>query len=253
MANKRAEFGFGLGRLEDNYFQSSVIDFSKDRPDKSSYNLYGGSVSISGSTLNARQFATRGYYEKLVAQLYAGKEKYTPGSVGGKRLGGKDHSWLQISYVKEAYHRMTPGFVLGWEVDALYSSKNFSDNYTATMMQAGSFSPTPYSQLTYNESFRANQYVAGGIKPIFVLGDMFHLRGEFYGFMPIYPILRNGQNQAYYGKVFSKMEYMGEISVVCQLPFGAISAYLNHFSSPAREWNVGLSIGWQLFNYRFIE
>ena len=60
-------------------------------------------------------------------------------------------------------------------------------------------------------------------------------------------------NKAYYGKAFSRFEYLGEISVVCQLPFGAISAYVNHYSSPRREWNVGLTLGWQLFNYRFIE
>lgn len=48
-------------------------------------------------------------------------------------------------------------------------------------------------------------------------------------------------------------EYLGEISVICQLPFGAISAYVNHYSSPKKEWNVGLTLGWQLFNYRFIE
>ena len=51
----------------------------------------------------------------------------------------------------------------------------------------------------------------------------------------------------------SRFEYMGEISVICQLPFGAISAYVNHYSSPRREWSVGMTIGWQLFNYRFVE
>ncbi len=61
---------------------------------------------------------------------------------------------------------------------------------------------------------------------------MFHLRGEFYGFMPIYPIEKNSLNKAYYGKAFSKFEYLGEISVVCQLPFGDISAYVLYYSSP---------------------
>ena len=71
--------------------------------------------------------------------------------------------------------------------------------------------------------------------------------------MPIYPIKKGENNQAYYGKAFSTFEYLGEVSFVCKLPFGAISAYLNHYSSPRKEWNVGLTIGWQLFNYRFIE
>ena len=120
-------------------------------------------------------------------------------------------------------------------------------------MQASEFAPTAHSKLTYNEAFRANQYVAAGIRPIYRLNQMFHVRGEFYGFLPIFPIERNSINKAYYGKAFSRFEYLGEISVVCQLPFGAISAYVNHYSSPRREWNVGLTLGWQLFNYRFIE
>ena len=77
----------------------------------------------------------------------------------------------------------------------------------------------------------------------------FHVEDFFFAHF----IEKNSLNKAYYGKAFSKFEYLGEISVVCQLPFGDISAYVNHYSSPKREWNVGLSIGWQLFNYRFIE
>ena len=252
LSNKKAEFGIGYGWLEDHYFQTSVIDFDNDRLDKSSYKLLGGSVGFMGSTLNSRQYATKGYWEKLIAQVFTGRERFTPGnSTTGKQ--SNHQAWLQISYFKEAYHTMTPHFTLGWMANALYSSKNFSENYTATMMQAGEFAPTPHSKLMYNEAFRANQYIAAGVKPIYVFNDMFHLRTEFYGFLPIYPIKKNSQNKAYYGKAFSRFEYIGEVAVVCKLPFGAISAYLNHYSSPKKEWNVGLTIGWQLFNYRFVE
>ena len=57
----------------------------------------------------------------------------------------------------------TLGF--GWYLKALYASKNFSENYTATMMQAGEFSPTLHSKLTYNEAFRANQFVGAAFVP----------------------------------------------------------------------------------------
>lgn len=254
LANKRAEISIGYGKLQDNYFQSSVINFDKDRSDKSTYNLLGGAIGFYGSTLNARQYATKGYFEKLVAQVFSGKERFIPGNPTETSVTTKDRqSWLQISYMKYAYHTMSPKFTLGWMAEMLYSSKNFSENYTATMLQAADFSPTPHSKLMYNEAFRANQFLAAGVKPIFVLNDMFQFRSEFYGFMPIFPIKKNALNKAYYGKAFSRFEYLGEISVICQLPFGAISAYVNHYSSPKREWNVGLSIGWQLFNYRFIE
>lgn len=39
LANKRAEISIGYGKLQDNYFQSSVINFDKDRSDRSTYNL----------------------------------------------------------------------------------------------------------------------------------------------------------------------------------------------------------------------
>ena len=254
LANKRAEISFGYGKLQDNYFQSSVINFDKDRSDRSTYNLLGGAIGFYGTTLNARQYATKGYFEKLVAQVFSGKEKFVPGNPTETSVTTKERqSWLQISYMKYAYHTMSPKFTLGWMAEMLYSSKNFSENYTATMLQAADFSPTPHSKLMYNEAFRANQFLAAGIKPIFVFNDMFQFRSEFYGFVPIFPIKKNALNKAYYGKAFSRFEYIGEISVICQLPFGAISAYVNHYSSPKKEWNVGLTLGWQLFNYRFIE
>ena len=254
LANKRAEISIGYGKLQDNYFQSSVINFDKDRSDRSTYNLLGGAIGFYGSTLNARQYATKGYFEKLVAQVFSGKEKFIPGNPTETSVTTKERqSWLQISYMKYAYHTMSPKFTLGWMAEMLYSSKNFSENYTATMLQAADFSPTPHSKLMHNEAFRANQFLAAGIKPIFVFNDMFQFRSEFYGFVPIFPIKKNALNKAYYGKAFSRFEYIGEISVICQLPFGAISAYVNHYSSPKKEWNVGLTLGWQLFNYRFIE
>ena len=254
LANKRAEISIGYGKLQDNYFQSNVINFDKDRSDRSTYNLLGGAIGFYGSTLNARQYATKGYFEKLVAQVFTGKEKFIPGNPTETSFTTKDRqSWLQISYMKYAYHTMTPKFTLGLMTEMLYSSKNFSENYAATMLQAADFSPTPHSKIMYNEAFRANQFLAAGIKPIFVFNDMFQVRSELYGFMPIFPIKKNALNKAYYGKAFSRFEYLGEISVICQLPFGAISAYVNHYSSPKKEWNVGLTLGWQLFNYRFIE
>lgn len=254
LSSKRLELGFGIAQIEDRYFQNNVIDFDKDKYDKSGYRLFGGSVSFNGSTLNSRQFPIQGAREALVAQIFTGNESFRPGGNSENKKPVKEkHSWLQLSYMKEKYHKMGANWILGWYLDAVYASKNFSENYTATMMQASEFAPTAYSKLTYNEAFRANQYVAAGIRPIYRLNQMFHVRGEFYGFLPIFPIERNSINKAYYGKAFSRFEYLGEISVVCQLPFGAISAYVNHYSSPRREWNVGLTLGWQLFNYRFIE
>ncbi|MBP1593319.1 MAG: patatin [Bacteroidetes bacterium] len=254
LSKKKAEFGLGYAHINDQYFQTNIIDFGSSKHDRSNYRLVGGSIGFGGSTLNAKQFATEGSKDLLLAQVFSGNETYTPGTTTSENTDYKnDNSWMQISYKNETYYKISPKFTLGSYIEALYSSKNFSENYTATILEAGEFAPTSHSQISYNEAFRANQYLALGVKPIYNISSVFHLRGEVYGFQPIKPIERSSINKALYGKSFSKFEYLGEISLVCRLPFGAISAYVNHYSSPSKNWNVGVSLGWLLFNSRFIE
>ena len=255
LTRQKVEFGIGLGDLQDEYFQKNIIDMNNDLRDKSHYMIFGGSVALEGNTLNSRQYATAGRRERLVANIYTGREHYTAGSSTDPYNGTYEYtqSWLQLSYEMERYHTLSPKFVLGNYIRAYYSSRNFSHNYTATLMQAGEFAPTAHSKIAYNEAFRANQFLGVGIMPIYQFTPVFHARAELYGFAPIFPILRDENSQAYYGKLFSRIEYMGEISLVIKLSFGAISAYVNYYSSPERNWNFGLTLGWQIFNSRFIE
>ena len=255
MSRQKAEFGLGIGSLKDQYFQKNVIDFSRDRRDESSYTVFGGTVALDGNTLNSRQFATGGRRERLYAQICTGTEYYTS-STGTDPYNGNYRyiqSWLQLAYEAEWYHATGRPFVMGGYLKAYYSSRNFSHNYHATMMQAGEFSPTAHSKITYNEAFRANQFIGGGLTPVYQLTSVFQLRAGVYGFLPFFPIIAAEGNKASYGKAFSKFSYMGEVDVVVRLPFGAISAYVNHYSFPARNWNVGLTLGWQIFGTRFLE
>ena len=255
LTRQKVEFGIGIGDLQDYYFPKNVIDFNNDLNDKSHYTIFGGSVALEGNTLNSRQYATAGRKERLVANIYTGNERYEAGSTADPYNGEYRYqqSWLQLSYEMEHYYPLSPKFTLGNYIRAYYSSRNFSHNYTATLMQAGEFAPTAHSKITYNEAFRANQFIGIGLMPIYQFTPVFHARMELYGFAPIFPILRDEHSQAYYGKLFSRIEYMGEFSLVIKLPFGAIGAYVNHYSSPKKNWNFGLTLGWQIFGPRFIE
>ena len=254
LSRQKAEFGIGVGQLEDQYFQTNVIDFTSDIRDVSKYSIFGGSVALDGNTLNSRQFATSGRRERLAAHIYTGVERYYPGNEDPAYTENYKYiqSWLQIAYELEKYHTLTPHFSLGTYLKAYYSSRNFSHNYRATMMQAGEFAPTAHSRITYNEAFRANQFVGAGVCPIYMFNSVLQVRLGMYGFAPIFPI-REESNKASYGKVFSQFEYMGELDLVVKLPFGSICAYLNHYSSPSKNWNLGLTLGWQIFGSRFME
>ena len=254
LSRQKAEFGIGVGQLEDQYFQTNVIDFTSDVRDVSKYSIFGGSVALDGNTLNSRQFATSGRRERLAAHIYTGVERYYPGNEDPAYTENYKYiqSWLQIAYELEKYHTLSPHFSLGTYLKAYYSSRNFSHNYRATMMQAGEFAPTAHSRITYNEAFRANQFVGAGVCPIYMFNSVLQVRLGMYGFAPIFPI-REESNKASYGKVFSQFEYMGELDLVVKLPFGSICAYLNHYSSPSKNWNLGLTLGWQIFGSRFME
>ncbi len=255
LSRQKAEFGIGIARLEDQYFQTNVIDFENDKRDASNYTIFGGSVALDGNTLNSKQFATSGRRERLSAHIYTGKETFYVGANPNETQNDYKYiqSWLQLCYELERYYQLKPNIALGTYLKAFYSSRNFSNNYRATMMQAGEFAPTAHSKITYNEAFRANQFIGAGITPIYQLNSVFHIRAGLYGFAPIFPILEDNSHKAYYGRLFSRIEYFGELSMVIRLPFGSISGYVNYYSSPRRNWNAGLSLGWQLFGNRFME
>ena len=80
LTRQKAEFGIGIGKIQDLYFQNNVIDFNNDKNDISNYTIFGGSVAMDGNTLNSRQYATAGRRERLVAHIYTGTESYEAGS-----------------------------------------------------------------------------------------------------------------------------------------------------------------------------
>ena len=86
-----------------------------------------------------------------------------------------------------------------------------------------------------------------------MLKPYLQVRFEAYAFVPIRPILQNSVGEAYYGKQFSTMACLEELSVVGRFSTFVISAYLNHDSSFPRNVGAGISLGWYMFNNRFIE
>lgn len=255
LSKHKAEFGIGIADITDQYYQTNVIDFNNAVRDESSYTIFGGTVALEGNTLDSRLFALSGKRERLAAHIYSGTEKYRQG-IGTDPYNGEfkyQQAWLQIEYDLERYYNLHKKVAMGLCFNAYYSSRNFSNNYSATMMQAGEFSPTLHSKINYNEAFRANQFVGLGIVPIYKFNSMIHARLGLYGFLPFFPILCNENHKAYYGKAFSKVEYMGDLSLVLRFPFCSVSAYLDYYSAPKNNWNVGISLGWQIFGERFMK
>ncbi|MDR1369229.1 MAG: patatin-like phospholipase family protein [Dysgonamonadaceae bacterium] len=254
LSKAKVEFLLGYGSMEDRYYQSNQASFFNTNFDKSKYTLFQISTSIKKNTFNAKQYPILGQEHHFIADFLTGNEKFIPANKN-QYPGNKGiyQSWIQLSGGIQNFHYMSPKFNLGYISEIVVSSKNLLSNYTASVLQAPGFTPTPHSRLIFNEAFHANQYIAAGITPIWKLSSIVHMRGDFDAFLPIYPIKRGENNKATYGDLFSKTSYMGEVSLVVQLPFMSIGVYGNYYSFPKSNWNFGLNIGYLIFGPKFIQ
>lgn len=253
MNQHKAEFGIGYGSITDSYIQGSTIDLNNIHYNTNRYKLLGGSVVFKRNSLNSIQYATNGVSQHILAQVFTGSNTYSPYGTSAASPTEEEISWLQFSFKDQHYLPLKDKVILGTYFEGYYSSRNFAQTYTATMMQAGTFAPTPSTLFSYNPTFRANQYIAAGLKPIYMLKSYLQVRFEAYAFVPIRPILQNSSGEAYYGKPFSTISHLEELSVVGRYSTFVISAYLNHESSFPRHVSAGISLGWYMFNNRFIE
>lgn len=257
----KAEIGFAYGRLNDFYFQTSNMTFPNSTFDHSRYDLFSGSLSIERNSLDYKQYPIAGRKQLLVAQYVTGKERYTPSSpLTNVDFEKTTHSWLQMKGEWVHYMTLNNQFNLGLLGELVLSSKNLMNNYTASVLQAPAFTPTPHSQIVFNEAFRANQYFALGVSPILKLSKLLHFRLDMYGFAPLYEIKKEEIRTAdsytaipYYGKFLRSFKYMGEAALVLQLPFASISLYANGYSYPAKNFNFGLNIGYLIFNPKMLD
>ena len=256
----KAEIGFGYGQLNDYYYQNTEVSFADRDYEHSRYNLFSGSLNIEQNSLSTKVYPISGVKRSLNAQYITGTEKYRP-NVATEPTKNNTHSWLQMKAHWEQYHELSKLFNLGYTGELVLSSKNLMENYTASILQAPAFTPTPHSTIVFNEAFRANQYAALGVSPILKLGKFVHFRLDLYGFLPLYEIKKHTEvldnnyvmTLPYYGKFLDSFKYMGEAAFVVHLPFTSISLYANGYSYPSKIFNFGINIGYLLFNPKLLD
>jgi len=249
----KMRIGVGVAHLKDSYYQSP-LDFTLGNKDYSHYDLINLFYGFQVNTLNDKQYANAGKYFNFLSQLVSGNEYYFPNAASGADPVEIENAvWWQTRATFEQYFICNNRFTIGILGDAVYSTQHFDGNYMAAVLRAPSFKPTTHSQYIFNNVFSSNQFVAAGVKPMYNITRQLSIRTGFYAFLPFEPIEKDANGMVQYGKICSTFEYVGEALLVFRLPFLSASLFVNHYSSPARNWNVGFNIGYLLFNQRFLE
>ena len=248
----KAVFSIGVAHRKDYYSQTNNVDLRAFRYDCNRHNIFGGSVTFTGNTLNSIQYPTSGKTGTIRAFIGTENDLFRPQNEYSTEFRSVDRSWLQMWAHMEHYFKLAPHFSLGAMAEAFYSSRNFSSNYQATIMQTGNFRPTVNSKFLFDPDFAANAYFAVGVKPIWIINSIFHMRLETYMFQPTRPII-NVDGQAAYGKALTGMQHMGELAFVAQYQKIQFNAFLDLSTSSSNPVMFGLTLGILMPNEWFLE
>lgn len=247
-----ASLSAGYGHLTDYYYQTTAPGVDKRMRD-CTVRDYGEIVlRYEHNTLNEQSYPTSGSFLKASAFGVYGNYSYRPSD---KTLISPENihpAFLQLELQARGYWPIGRHLVIGAEMNALLSTRKLISNYAAAIVDAPAFLPTPSSYNSFNAGFRANSWIAPGIVPVWKISQYVQLRGNFYGFMPLRRIEQTADYKAIYGKWFANPQFFGEAALVVSLPFASITAYGNYQTTPAHNWNCGISFGVFLLAPKFL-
>ena len=240
--------GLGIGRNKEVYYMTR--DFtSTDTSEVSNVNKVSIYATSERNTLNNKQFATEGTRQIYSIRAGYGLESYVPGSTSQEEINQrKTYFWFTARMENCGYIPIAGSFNLGYYFRAQATFKPLLSNYYSTIIEAPVFQPNIITKGLFMEHYRAHQFLAAGIMPVYSFTKQLHVKLEAYAFFPIQEILRDVHNEAYYGSYFRNMRTMfhGSLSYVSVV--GPVSLHLGYIENETYPWTVQLSFGYLLFN-----
>lgn len=210
-------------------------------------------LRIDGNNLTHKMYPVSGYNYSVVAQLLLSLEKFSSPLNAASNTYYEGSSWVHFRALYDRYVPLEKSLRLGISAEMVYSTRKMLNNYTISVIQAPAYSPTLHSKSLANPAFKANQYAAIGIKPIFMLTKQLQLRSENYCFLPYKTIEKGTENQGYYSEPFKTIRFINEASLVFDFKIASAAIFANHYSAGPNRWNFGVNLGVLLFNKKFLE
>ncbi len=235
--------GVGYGYMSDSYYPTNVTDYSAVKKDKTKYHIWAFRAGFDSSTLNDMLYPSSGYEWSANLILSREASKYIPGdgTPAADKFKGQERGSLELKW--KNFFPLHKSVNIGVAASGLGTLQKITQNYTATLIHAPAFAPTPSTRNYFNPRFRSDNYLSVGLIPIWMPADRLQIRGDFYAYSPIRNLVRTGEYSAAYRGCFKKTDFIGEIAGVYNFPFASLSIYCNYLSYPARNWNVGINFG----------
>ncbi len=215
---------------------------------------YKTGFSFSMNDLNHKQYASFGKAYSVSGYYFNLTEKYLPGNTADptRIANTKQHQWFRLR--ASAEHYFSRGWYRpGYYAEAVFSNQPVFSNYFGTIINSPAFFPLQDSRTLILENFRTFNYVAFGIRNVFVIKNRLDFRLEGYLFKPLEEILE-GQNQEALEKAdFTKLYFAATAGLVFHSPVGPIGLSVNYYNDQENEFGVLLHAGFLLFNKHSLE
>jgi NTE family protein len=231
-----------------------------DLLEKNKFNGSTVSINYNKSTLNRRQYSSRGSSIRIDLSAFAGVEDYTPGNIFRDEILFDDiksevntRKWLKAIISKEEYYELSDKYSLGLLFEAVASNRPHFSTFKASVLTAPAFSPLQDSKSLYLENFRANNYGAFGLKNVIKLQKNLDIRAEAYIFQPIRAFRLVALQDVEYGELLADRHYALNAGLVYHTIAGPISLSVNHYDDEQKRFGIMFHMGFLIYNKRAFE
>ena len=254
------KIGTNFGVLSDEYYQTRTF-LKTDTADRTNFNLFTLYALYEFNTLNDKLYPDQGKFFKVKWRNVYGIELHYPGSTS---ITNKDyrmlHKWNQLQVVYEQYFLKNKKMHLGLKLDGVYADQKLFNNYTASILRAFPYQPTPDSRTLFLESFRANKYIALGTKAIFLLSDNFQFRLEGYLFQAFERVVTWSENTVNLQRGLLNRNSIFSANLLYKTPVGPISVSGNYYYNlpeitleKKAPFSVMFHFGYIIYNHRALD
>lgn len=238
---------------EDRYGNNKVF-VSTDTLDRLKIRGFKTGFNLSMNDLNRKQYASFGKAYSISAYYFNIQEKYLPGSTADpdRIENTKDHQWFRVK--ASAEHYFSRGWYRpGYFAEAVFSNQPSFSNYFGTIINAPGFYPIQDSRTLILENFRSFNYLAFGVRNVFVVKNRLDFRIEGHAFKP-FEYLQEGQNQEVLVNTdITKIFFAATVGLVLHSPVGPVGLSVNYYDDQENELGVLLHVGFLLFNKHSLE
>lgn len=228
--------------------------------DETNFNGFLIGLNYQRNQLNRKQYPSAGNSFFIGLTYFKGYESYEPGNILRTdptypmlTQGSFYREWFNFKINTEKYFKIKPKYAFGYLFEGVFSNRPNFSNYKSNLIHTPAFYPFQDSKTLFPSNFRANKYLAAGIKNVFIVTKHLDFRVEAYVFQPYKEILKVGSQSTMLGNAFSDRYFAYTGAAVYHTPIGPISLNVNYYDDKAKRFGVFFHIGYLLFNKRALE